>query len=210
MWMLIGNFCLPLSCCFFTNFQGVCLRFFFNFGFFLFSFLSVLHTIFFSFLKQKIKHWFLFKSYFKALYILIFLQCLRQSKLISNKAAADRVSLISAFPFKATGPSVHTVLPQADSRKAMACAVVRGWRPTWRSTNNSDVLGSSARGRNGWIACVQPPVLYPFLGLEGENRAMYKTSEFPLCSSSFSAVRAKVKLAGADGKGRGCVISFEK
>lgn len=68
---------------------------------------------------------------------------------MSNKAEADRVSLISVFPFKATGPSVHAVLSQADSRKAMGCTVVRGWRWTWKSTSNSDVLGSSARGRNG-------------------------------------------------------------
>lgn len=53
MWMLIGNFCLPLSCCFWLIFWGFCC--FFNFGFFLFlsDLPSVLHTIFFSFSNRR-------------------------------------------------------------------------------------------------------------------------------------------------------------
>lgn len=127
-----------------------------------------------------------------------------KAKFISNKTEADRVSLISVFPFKATGLAVHTVLSQADSRKAMGYAVVRGWRWTWR------YLVAVQGGGMVELLVFSNLFCTCFLGFEGENRAMYKISKFLLHSSSFSAVRAKDQLAGTDGKGRGCVISFKK
>lgn len=177
-----------------------------------FSFFCLTYPLSFTpffFLTWKIRHSFLFKILFQSSFMFLYFSSVyNQSKLIHSKARADRVPPISLFLFQ--GPSVHAVLPLADSRMAMGYAV-RGWRQTWRSTGDSCVFDSNARGRNGWIACFQHTILYLFLGLEEENWATYKrSSKLPWCSSGFSALHATDKLSGTASRGRCCVIASKK
>lgn len=110
---------------------------------------SVLHTILFFFLRWKMRPWFLFKAYFKALYVPVFLQCLYQSKLICSKQA-DRMSAISLFPFKATEP-ICTSCPfpgwQQDGN-GLGCLRME---TDSEEHKQHGVSHNSARGRNGWM-----------------------------------------------------------
>lgn len=209
--MLIGNLRLSLSCCFW-----VVLSFFFpvlsNFSFFLVlsDLPSVLHTIFFSQVEDKAR--IPFKIVFQSSLCFYFSHVYTKANLHAAKQELTESLWFPFFLSKQQSAPGCAVLSLADSRMAMGCTV-RGWRQSQKSASNSDLFDSDARGRNGWkwkFSCFQQAILCSFLGLE-ENWATYKrSSKFPLCNSSFSAMRAKGNLSGADKKGRCWVIASKK